>query len=182
MSTCCMQLVQLRTGSARPSGSLSRSRPCRVRGGARSAASPCRRCSTSGRRSRTRRSSTTIWASPLSHWSSSRSWCVPSTATAARWRPSGSGRSPGCAVESIRLLVKLILALIARDRAAPPRPGGAPCASDSRGGTGRCPTAATAIAVPPAIAITRPAMIASRRRVETVRRKLHHGTTFLVSC
>ncbi len=70
---------------------------------------------------------------------------------------------------SIRWLVKVM-------RAKMPCTGGAArawriaCASGLGGGTGPGPAAATAIAVPPATATTTPAMIASRRRVETVRR------------
>ena len=72
-------------------------------------------------------------------------------------------------LESIRRLVKLIRAVI---------PAGVRAASavwiawgsGFASGTGPEPCAATAIAAPVTIADTKPATMASRRRVETVRR------------
>ena len=91
------------------------------------------------------------------------------------------GSDPWRAVESIRLSVKLIRALIAFTAGAAAAWWSA-LASDSRAGTGPLPAAAKAIAVPPATAITSPAMIASRRWVEMVRRSFITAMTFLVSC
>ncbi len=79
------------------------------------------------------------------------------------------GSVPWMSVESIRLSVKLIRAEIPVTCGAAAAWWSA-CASDSRAGTELLPTAANAIAVPPATAIMRPAIIASRRLVETVRR------------
>ncbi len=83
--------------------------------------------------------------------------------------PDRIGSDPWRAVESIRLSVKLIRALIAVTAGAVAAWWSA-WASGSRGGVRPLPAAAKAIAVPPATAITNPATIARRRCVETVRR------------
>src|SRR6185437_2331138 len=79
------------------------------------------------------------------------------------------GSVPCRLVAPIKLLVKLIRAEMPWTSGAVSAPWTAR-ASDCGAGLGPDPDAATAIAVPPAITATTPAIIASRRRVETVRR------------
>ena len=78
-----------------------------------SAVFPCTRCSTSGRRSRTRRCRPGSGHRRSSPGARAGADAWPSTATGGRWRPDRIGSEPWSAVESIRLSVKLILALIA---------------------------------------------------------------------
>ena len=94
--------------------------------------------------------------------------------------PDRIGSEPWSAVESIRLSVKLILALIAVTAGAPAAWWSA-CASDARGGTGPLPAAANGDRGPAGDRDDQTGDDRQQTLGGNGAQELHHGMTFLVA-